>query len=106
MAWTDYKDPDHWAAGWTEDGVDVTMPLAAITDLNATDADGATGDFRKVLFRMLEHWVGVYDALSAADKPTKMTMARTTTGGTDGQITHAFQIRFVNDISAQDVASE
>lgn len=40
--------PGSMFAGWTEDGTDITVPIAAFNDLTPAFADAVTGDARQV----------------------------------------------------------
>jgi len=42
--------PSTWIPSWSEDGTDVTFPIASIPELTAAEADGATGDMRKCIY--------------------------------------------------------
>jgi hypothetical protein len=74
--------PDAWFATWSEDGTNITVPIASFTGLTATEADTTTGDIREVMLALLQTLYTVYTGLPTADKPTKMTVSRSevTTG--------------------------
>lgn len=44
-----YWSPSTMMAGWSEDGVNITVPISSFPGLTAADADGLTGDARKVV---------------------------------------------------------
>jgi hypothetical protein len=68
--------PNSLFASWSEDGTNITVPIASITDLTAVEADGVTGDSRAVMLRILDHVFTYMNTLPAADKPTKLSITR------------------------------
>jgi hypothetical protein len=73
--------PDAWFASWSEDGTNITLPIASVTGLVASEADTTTGDIRTVLLKMLSRVKTVYDGLADADKPDTVTITEITTAG-------------------------
>jgi hypothetical protein len=105
MAWNGL--PTAWFTGWTSNGTNITLPIANVTNLVSGEADVATGDIRKILYHLLDKIWAVWTALATADKSTKMTIYKSSsTNVTTGQITHQYTVTFINEVSAQDVASE
>ena len=49
------KSIDALFSGATSDGTDLTIPIAAITGLTAADVDATTGDWRELMFNILNH---------------------------------------------------
>lgn len=70
--------PTDMIAGWSEDGTDVTFPIASLPELTAAEADAATGDSRKIIYAFLEQFYTWYNALPTADRPTRLTITRGT----------------------------
>lgn len=97
--------PSSWITSWSEDGTDINVPIASIGDLTAAEADGTTGDIRKVLYEILEHIKTTNDALDSADQPTKMTISKSSSFSGDNA-KHVYRVTFYNEISVQDVADE
>lgn len=97
--------PSTWIPSWSEDGTDVTFPLASLPELTAAEADATTGDIRKVYYALLAKMQAVWDALATADRPAKMTLYHTSSVSGD-VITHTYTATFRNSITAQDVADE
>ena len=67
--------PSSWIASWSEDGTDVTFPIASVNNLSAALADAATGDWRMCICLFLEHTLDYYNSLAAIDKPTQVTLS-------------------------------
>jgi hypothetical protein len=97
--------PASWIADWSEDATDVTFPIASLPELTAAEADGTTGDIRKVYFALCSQMQSVWDATAAADRPVKMLLYHTASVSGD-VITHTYTATFKNSITAQDVADE
>jgi len=99
--------PSAWIADWSENGTDVTFPIASIPYLDAVEADGTTGDIRKVMFALIEKIYSTYIETASADRPTKMTLSKSVSTNTEtGVITNNYSIRFYTRISDQEVVSE
>jgi len=99
--------PSTWVASWSENATNVTFPIASLPEMTAAEADGTTGDIRKVLFALLNQLFEVYDALAAADKPTMMQMAKSSSVNTAGtEINQFFSVQFTNTVATQDVKDE
>lgn len=81
--------PDAWFPSWSEDGTNITVPIASITGLTDTEADTATGDIRQVLLKMLQTLDAAHDALPDADKPTTFSINSTVSGAY-----REFRVRF------------
>lgn len=101
------KLPDSWISGLTEDGTDMTIPLASIAELTAAEADTVTGDIRKVWFALCKHMQDTWLATASADRPSKMTFSKSVSESpTTGKQTQAFTVQFVTDITGIEVADE
>ena len=99
--------PTDWIAGWSEDGDDVTFPIASLPQLTAEEADAATGDICKILFAICEEMYQVFSGLPSADRPTRMTVAKAASANAlSGAVTNTFTIKFYNEILTQDVMDE
>ncbi|MCX7010382.1 MAG: hypothetical protein NTY53_24605 [Kiritimatiellaeota bacterium] len=101
------KKPSTWIPNWTEDGTDISVPIASFPELTSVEADGTTGDIRKVLFAMLEELYQKWLATAAADRPSKMTITKSSNlNAATGVVTNVYTVRFSNDIVAQEVEDE
>jgi hypothetical protein len=99
--------PTNFFASWSENGTTISVPIASFPEMTAAEADGATGDIRKILYAICERCWSVWNALATADKPTKMTIGKSSnTNVLTGKITHQYTFTFINSVSAQDVDAE
>ena len=97
--------PSSLFASWSEDGTDITVPIASITDLTAAEADGTTGDWRDVIGRILDHLWAYREGLATADQPGKLTITRNRReSGTS--IVHRFQVEWFTDVDANSTTAE
>lgn len=60
--------------GYTSDGTEITIPIAALDGLTAAEANATTGDVREVLRSILLTANNAIIALPSADKPSKMSI--------------------------------
>jgi len=67
--------PSSWITSWSEDGTDITFPIASIPNLSAALADAATGDWRLCICLIAEHTLNYFSSLAPADRPTQVTLA-------------------------------
>lgn len=105
MAWSPV--PTACFPNWSEDGTNITLPIAALPELTAAEADAATGDIRKILYALCEKVWGWWNALASADRATKATITKSSSvDATTGIITNVYTFTFKNSITAQDVANE
>lgn len=99
--------PSTWIASWSENGTNVTFPIASVPELTAAEADADTGNISKVLFAICEKIYAEFNALAVADRPTKMRVYRgTSTNDQTGVTTKTFQFQFEVAITGQEVAEE
>lgn len=101
------KTPTTWLPSWSENGTDITVPIASFPELTAGEADAATGDIRKILFALCEKIWAVWNALATGDKSTKMTVNRSSfVNETTGLITRTYTFQFVTATSGEEVEDE
>ena len=100
--------PTNLIAGWSEDGTNVTFPLASVPELTAAEADAATGDSRKIVYALLERFAAWYSALPTADKPGRLVINRGNAfESSPGLFTRTFSFQFILDSTDPlDVADE
>ena len=90
------KTPTVWMPNWSEDATNIIVPIATFPEMTAAEADAATGDIRKILYALLEKLYAVWAALAVADRPSRMTMSRSTSvNDTTGEITRQYVITLV-----------
>jgi len=101
------KKPSTWMPSWAEDATNITVPIASFPELTAAEADGTTGDIRKVLFAILEKLWAVWAATSAADRPAKMVLYRSTSVDEENDVyTKQFTVVFKTAVTGEEVADE
>ena len=94
---------DNYAFG-TPDIVISNVDNPSITD---AEADAVTGDSRRILFGLLQDMYTRFNAIDAADRPTKMTFLRSTSvNDVTQQGTVTFTLRFTTDDVVTEVADE
>ncbi len=101
--------PTDWLENWSEDGTDITVPLATFPELTAAEADAATGDIRKILYAWCEKLYQQWLATASDDRPSRMTIARSTAVDEENdRFTRTYQLTFVTEAAAGgvDVADE
>lgn len=99
--------PSSWLASWSEDGTSITVPIATFPELTAAEADGTTGDIRKIAFALAEKLYQAYNGTAAADRPTKMTITRASSvNDTTGDVTRTYTFRFTLVNTATEVKAE
>jgi hypothetical protein len=101
------KKPTTWLENWSEDGTDITIPLATFPEMTAAEADATDGDIRKVLYAICEKLWSKWLATAQADRPTKMTVSRNSVvDETTGVITKNYFFQFKTTVTGEEVASE
>lgn len=101
--------PSTWIPGWSENGTDITIAAltTAFPEMTAAEADASTGDIRKVLFAICESLNAKWLATAAADRPAKMTIARSSSvNETTDEVTKRFTFTFVSGVLSQEVVAE
>ncbi len=101
------KTPTTWIANWSENGINITVPLATFDELTAAEADAVTGDIRKIVFALIEHLYQTYIAKATADRPAKLTMTKTVAANAvRNTLTSRYVISITTDIGTQEVRAE
>lgn len=101
------KTPTDWIASWSEDGTNITVPIASFAELTAAEADASTGDIRKIMFAILECIWTEYNSLPTADRPTKMVIQKSATINTVyNKITNKYIFTIETDLGTQEVRAE
>lgn len=97
--------PSSLFASWSEDGTNITVPIASIDDLTAAEADGTTGDWRDVMSRILDHVYNYYDGLATADTPSKISFRRSRRES-GNSIIYQYVVDVYNDVDSKSVTAE
>lgn len=99
--------PNTWIDSWSENGTTISVPIASFPEMTADEADGTTGDIRKVLYAICEKLWTEWAERAIGDLPTKMTISRSSTvnEATDA-ITKRYTFTFVTAATSTEVAPE
>ena len=101
------KAPSNWIPSWSENGTDISVPIASFPEMTAAEADGTTGDIRKVVFAIMEELFGKWNSLATADRPTKMVISKAISSSpTTGITQNTFTVKFYTEIISQEVEDE
>ena len=107
------KTPTTWLPGYTSDGTDITIPLAALASLEASEANTTTGDIRAILFGILQTIANTHAALESVDRSTRFSVSSsanqgntTISGVTVPVLNHTFNITFQTQVVSENVPVE
>lgn len=101
------KTPSTWLAGWSENGTDITVPIATFPEMTAAEADASTGDIRKIMFALIDKLYQTYRATAEANRPGKVSITRTSfPPDSGGVVRHVYQFQFYVETTAQEVEDE
>lgn len=99
--------PNHWLPSWSEDGTTIEVPIASFPELTAGEADGATGDIRKVAFAIADKLYTKFVAEGAASQPAKMNITKgSALDPATNNITVTYSFTFILAPTSLDVAAE
>jgi len=99
--------PTTFIASWSEDGTNVSFPIASVPELTAAEADAVTGDLRKIALALCDNAFEKYNALATGDKPNRMVMRKnTSTNDATGVTTRTYTFEFQLASSPPEVAAE
>lgn len=105
MAFT--ETPTGWFPSWSEDGTNITVPLASFSGLTAAHADAAGGDIREIIYAILETCWAKFEGLAAAARPTMMIIKKDSSSNEiDSSVTHKYTFEFVTLDTDQSVGPE
>ena len=97
--------PTALIAGWSEDGTDVTFPLASVPGLTAANSDAVTGDWRDILLFLVEQAFNHYNGLATADRPTKVTISRQRVDR-QSAVRYQYNLAIESDVTLGEVVAE
>lgn len=98
--------------GYTSDGTNITIPIAALDGLTAAEAHTTTGDWRQIVIAMLSTLYKHYAGLTAGvDRPVAITVSApsvspVTSGSLSGKFLTTYEVRAYNDYATPNVADE
>jgi len=96
------KKPATWIPSWSENGTNITVPLATFPEMTAAEADADTGDIREVLLAIMEQLWAKWYATAEASRPGNMTMHRSSNPDDEtGVITKQFTLVFKTQVTSQ-----
>ena len=99
--------PTTWIPNWSEDGTNISVPIASFPELTAAEADATTGDIRKIYFAIVEQLRIKWLATPAADRPGKMTFnSSVTVNNETGIVTRTYTVGFQLSPTGLDVTAE
>ena len=96
------KVPADWFAGWTEDGTNITLPLAAVPELTAAEADAAEGSIADVLYAIAHRAYAAFNSIPLASRPVNWVMYKSETpvAGAGDQSRVSFTFSFLTSVPA------
>lgn len=101
------KQPNTWMSSWSENGISIYVPIATFPELTAAEADGSTGDIRKIVWAYLQKWYNEYNEREDVDKPTQWVIRKSVSvNATTGVVTTTFTNKFYTSILTQEVVDE
>jgi len=110
MAYDDYNNPGEiLTSGYTAGTGTIEFTTGSsglLTDLTDAETNATNGDFRKLMYGLIEGLYTKYDTIPEADKPTKMIISRGTSEASDGTFSRSYSIQFTLDATGFEVASE
>lgn len=89
------------------DGTNLTIPLASIPELEATEVTGEGADLRKLIYALVAQMEEAFNDIEVASRPTRLTITKSAdinVGGSDVVRNYTFSFRLA--ATAQDVADE
>jgi len=100
------KVPTNWLANWSEDGTNITVPLATFPQLTAAEADATSGDIRDIAYAICHKLDAAWAAKAVADRPSQWSQSSATSVDTNGNLVKTFTNRFVLDVASAEVKAE
>jgi len=100
------ESPTNWIAGWALANSTCSVPVATFSELSTGEADGDTGDVRKVCYAICEHLYDTYTATSSSNRPTTMRINRNVSASSDGTLTYTYSLQFDMAVTGADVTDE
>jgi hypothetical protein len=91
-----------------DSGIELVIPLADFTrqPLSPIEADPVSGDFREILFSILDQYNNYYIGLDTSVRPDRMTIRKTGSLFEDDSMTYTFVVEVTTKISDEDIPDE
>ena len=81
--------------GYTSDGTNITIPIAALDGLTSAEANAVTGDWRSIMLSICSTAYSHYIGLATADRPTAFQAgAPSIQAVTSGTLTDTFKTTY------------
>lgn len=101
---------DFFGGGYSYASNAITLTTSAgspalLTQLTNAEADATTGDWREVVFAIMEALVTKWEATADADRPTRVNISKYA-GISGGMITHTYNVTVSASVITEAVATE
>lgn len=110
MAYTDNDTPEEvFGVGYSSDGSSISLTIESsglLPEISSAEANASTGDYRKVLYGLVEGIFQKYTDIPQTDLPTKMELKRGTTENLAGEIARTYTFKFILDSTGFEVSAE
>ena len=110
MAYTDNDSPTEvFGTGYSSDGSSISLTIGSsslLPEISSAEANATTGDYRKVLYGLIEGVFQKYTDIPSPDLPTKMELKRGTSENLAGELTRTYTLKFVLDSTGFEVTAE
>jgi len=105
------KAPTTIFPGYTSDGTNITIPIAALSGLTVAEAHTTTGDWRSILLSLCHTTYTYYYGLATADRPTAFVtrppvQIPISSGTFEGDIKITYSFDFYSTLCPPDVVNE
>ena len=90
------KAPNQWFDGYSATTGTMTFKTSngtapvSFPEITDTEANASTGDYRKVLFGLMETLFQKYNSKASADRPSRVTVGRSGQTQSDNTITYQY----------------
>lgn len=111
MAYSDYEHPNQvLPSGYTAGTGTIeftTGTSSLLPELTDAETDAASGDFRRLMYGLMEGLYQKYTDIPEADRPTKLLIGRSTTeNSTTQEFSRTYSFQFQLDATGFEVADE
>lgn len=91
----------------TGTGTHTIKALGSLQELTDAEANASTGDYRKIVYALMEFLYQKFNNTPSADRPSRLTISRSSsTNETTGRMTRNYTVSVVTDISGVEVSEE
>jgi len=106
---TDAWSPSGLFSGYGSDGTNVTIPISALNDLTADNAEPSTGDAREVARALCSSLMEYHNALTSkpsAFEAKVLSWSIQVAGNFAGKVKVTYQFGFYQDLATRNIADE